>query len=147
MYVGRTPADERGQYADAVVKAGVVASMFWAIAGMLVGVIIALQLSFPHLFYFADQAWTNFGRMRPLHTSAVIFAFGGNVLIATSFYVVQRTCRARLAGDVAAWFVVLGYNFFIVIAGAGYGVGRLFPGFPRPHQAAKRAAHLCRQLV
>ena len=61
--------------------------------------------------------------MRPLHTSAVIFAFGGNVLIATSFYVVQRTCRARLAGDIAPWFVVLGYNFFIVIAGTGYLLG------------------------
>jgi len=91
MYVGRTPADETRPYADAVVKAGVAASMFWGIAGMLVGVIIALQLSFPHLFYFPDQPWTNFGRMRPLHTSAVIFAFGGNVLIATSFYAVQRT--------------------------------------------------------
>ena len=53
----------------------------------------------------------------------MIFAFGGNVLIATSFYVVQRTCRARLAGDIAPWFVVLGYNFFIVIAGTGYLLG------------------------
>ena len=61
--------------------------------------------------------------MRPLHTSAVIFAFGGNVLIATSFYVVQRTCRARMVGDIAPWFVVLGYNFFIVIAGTGYLLG------------------------
>src|SRR6516164_573184 len=65
----------------------------------------------------------NFGPLRPLHTSAVIFAFGGNVLVATSFYVVQRTCRARLAGDLAPWFVVLGYNFFIVIAGTGYLLG------------------------
>ena len=61
--------------------------------------------------------------MRPLHTSAVIFAFGGNVLLATSFYVVQRTSRARLAGDLAPWFVVLGYNLFIVIAGTGYLLG------------------------
>ena len=70
-----------------------------------------------------DLPWISFGRLRPLHTSAVIFAFGGNVLIATSFYVVQRTCRARLAGDLAPWFVVLGYNFFIVIAGTGYLLG------------------------
>src|ERR1019366_4302047 len=88
MYAGRIPQDERGTYADSVIKAGVVASMFWGIAGMLVGLIIALQLSFPHQFYFPDLPWTNFGRMRPLHTSAVIFAFGGNVLIATSFWVV-----------------------------------------------------------
>jgi cytochrome c oxidase cbb3-type subunit 1 len=123
MYVGRTPQDERRQYADAVVKAGTIASMFWGVVGMLVGVIIALQLSFPHWFYFADHAWTNFGRMRPLHTSAVIFAFGGNVLIATSFYVVQRTCRARLWGGSLSWFVFWGYNIFIVLAGTGYLLG------------------------
>ena len=119
-YVGRTPADEKAAYADDVIKAGVWASVFWGIAGMLVGVIIALQLSFPHLFYFPDLPWTNFGRMRPLHTSAVIFAFGGNVLIATSFYVVQRTCRARLFGGSLPWFVFWGYNIFIVLAGTGY---------------------------
>ena len=71
---GRVPADEKAQYADAVVKAGVIASVFWGIAGMLVGLIIALQLSFPNLFYFADLAWTNFGRLRPLHTSATATA-------------------------------------------------------------------------
>ena len=120
MYVGRTPVDEQRPYADGVVKAGVVAAMIWGIAGMLVGVIIALQLSFPNLFYFADLGWTNFGRLRPLHTSAVIFAFGGNVLIATSFYVVQRTCRARLFGGSLSWLVFWGYNIFIVIAGTGY---------------------------
>jgi cytochrome c oxidase cbb3-type subunit 1 len=83
--------------------------------------IVALQLAYPMLNF--DLPWTSFGRMRPLHTSAVIFAFGGNVLLATSFYVVQRTCRARLAGDLSPWFVVLGYNFFIVIAGTGYLLG------------------------
>ena len=119
-YVGRIPPDERATYADDVIKAGVWASVLWGVAGMLVGVIIALQLSFPHLFYFPDLPWTNFGRMRPLHTSAVIFAFGGNVLIATSFYVVQRTCRARLFGGSLPWFVLWGYNIFIVLAGTGY---------------------------
>jgi len=123
MYAGRTPDDEKQKYADAVVKAGVGASMFWGIAGMLVGVIIALQLSFPHWFYFADLPWTNFGRLRPLHTSAVIFAFGGNVLIATSFYVVQRTCHARLFGGSLSWLVFWGYNTFIVLAGTGYLLG------------------------
>jgi cytochrome c oxidase cbb3-type subunit 1 len=122
-YADGIPADERGGYANAVVKAGVIASMFWAIAGMLVGLVIALQLAFPNLFYFPDLPWTNFGRMRPLHTSAVIFAFGGNVLIATSFYVVQRTCRARLFGASLPWFVFWGYNTFIVLAGTGYLLG------------------------
>ncbi len=113
----------RGPYEDGIVKAGVIASMFWGIAGLLVGVIIALQLSFPHLFYFSDFGWTNFGRLRPLHTSAVIFAFGGNVLIATSFYVVQRTCHARLAAPAWGWFVFWGYQLFILMAGTGYLLG------------------------
>ncbi len=104
-----------------VVKFSTLAAIFWGIAGFTVGVVIALQLAYPGLNL--DLPWTNFGRLRPLHTSAVIFAFGGNVLLATSFYVVQRTCRARLAGDIAPWFVVLGYNLFIVVAGTGYLLG------------------------
>jgi len=122
-YAGGVPLEERSGYADNVVKAGVIAAMFWGIAGMLVGVILALQLSFPNLFYFPDFGWTNFGRLRPLHTSAVIFAFGGNVLIATSFWVVQRTCKARLFGGSLPWFVFWGYNTFIVLAGTGYLLG------------------------
>src|SRR6201989_2492272 len=103
------------------VKFASVAAMFWGIAGFTVGLIIACQLAWPVLNL--DLPWTTFGRLRPLHTSAVVFAFGGNVLIATSFYVVQKTCRVRLAGDLAPWFVVLGYNFFILIAGTGYLLG------------------------
>jgi cytochrome c oxidase cbb3-type subunit 1 len=103
------------------VKFAAIASIAWGIAGFLVGCIIAFQLWMPELNFGIE--YTSFGRLRPLHTSAVIFAFGGNVLIATSLYVVQRTCRTRLAGDLAPWFVVLGYNFFIVIAGTGYLLG------------------------
>jgi cytochrome c oxidase cbb3-type subunit 1 len=112
--------DGKPNYNMAPIKFAAVAAVFWGIAAFSIGVFIALELAFPHLNF--DQ-WVNFGRMRPLHTSAAIFAFGGNVLIATSFYVVQRTSRARLAGDLAPWFVVLGYNFFIVIAGTGYLLG------------------------
>ena len=119
---GRNPFDET-YYEDTIVKFGVAAAMFWGIAGFLVGVIIALQLTWPDVFYFTDLGWTNFGRLRPLHTSAVIFAFGGNVLIATSFYVVQRTSRTRIAGGLWPWFVFWGYNLFIVIAGTGYLMG------------------------
>ncbi len=111
----------RPNYNMGPIKFSVVMAMFWGIAGFTVGLIIASQLAWPALNL--DLPWTTFGRMRPLHTSAVIFAFGGNVLIATSFYVVQKTCRVRLAGDLAPWFVVVGYNFFILIAGTGYLLG------------------------
>ena len=120
--VGRDPFDET-EYENTLVKYGVFASVFWGIAGLLVGVVIALQLAFPNLFYFPDYGWTNFGRLRPLHTSAVIFAFGGNVLLATSFYVVQRTSRTRLAGGMWPWFVFWGYQIFIVLAATGYLLG------------------------
>ena len=82
---------------------------------------IALQLAFPVLNLGLE--YTTFGRLRPLHTSAVIFAFGGNALIATSFYIVQRTCRARLAFPGLARFVFWGYQLFIVLAATGYLLG------------------------
>jgi len=113
--------DEADGYDEAIVRAGVVASVFWGLAGFLVGVVLAFQLAFPVLNF--DVAWLNFGRLRPVHTSAVIFAFGGNVLIATSFYVVQRTCRARLWGGSLAWLVFWGYQLFIVLAATGYLLG------------------------
>ncbi|MAP48271.1 MAG: cytochrome-c oxidase, cbb3-type subunit I [Oceanicaulis sp.] len=111
------------QYNENIVKYGVIASMFWAIAGLLVGVIIASQLAWPAFLSWDALPQLNFGRLRPVHTSAVIFAFGGNVLIATSFYVVQRTTRARLAGGVWPWFVFWGYQLFIVVAATGYLLG------------------------
>jgi cytochrome c oxidase cbb3-type subunit I len=113
--------DGKPNYNFGPVKFATIAAVFWGIAGFAVGLYIACELAYPLLNL--DLPWTTFGRLRPLHTSAVIFAFGGNVLIATSFYVVQRTSRARMVGDLAPWFVVLGYNFFIVIAGTGYLLG------------------------
>jgi cytochrome c oxidase cbb3-type subunit 1 len=110
-------------YEDDVIKAGVIATMFWGVVGMLVGVLIAAQLAWPRLFYFPEAGWLNFGRLRPLHTSAVIFAFGGNALMATSFWVVQRTCKARLFGGLLPWFVFWGYQLFIVLAATGYVAG------------------------
>jgi cytochrome c oxidase cbb3-type subunit 1 len=117
-----TPRQTR-HYNDTIVKFGVVASMFWGVAGLLAGVVIALQLAYPQIFYFPEVGWLNFGRLRPLHTSAVIFAFGGNVLLATSFYVVQRTTKAHLAGGYWSWFVFWGYQLFIVLAATGYLMG------------------------
>ena len=80
-------------YSEEVIKKFTIAAMFWAIVAFLVGVVIASQLSWPELSF--GLSFLNFGRLRPVHTSAAIFAFGGNALFATSFYVVQRTCRAR----------------------------------------------------
>jgi cytochrome c oxidase cbb3-type subunit 1 len=113
--------DGRPNYNFGPVKFASVAAMVWGIAGFLVGLIAALQLAYPVLNF--DFSLINFGRLRPLHTSAVIFAFGGNVLLAGSFYIVQRTCQARLPGIVTPWFVILGYNAFIVLAGTGYLLG------------------------
>ena len=117
-------AIDQTQYMDDVVRFGVIATAFWGVVGFLVGVVIAFQLAFPALnLSDLTQGYTNFGKLRPLHTSAVIFAFGGNALIATSFYVVQRTSAARLWGGNLAWFVFWGYNLFIVLAATGYIAG------------------------
>ncbi len=105
------------RYDDDVIRWGVIATMFWGLAGLLAGVFIAAQLAFPDLNF---EPYLNFGRVRPLHTSAVIFAFGGNALLATSFYVVQRTCRTTLAFPGMARFVFWGYQLFIVLAATGY---------------------------
>ncbi|MEO1498916.1 MAG: cbb3-type cytochrome c oxidase subunit I, partial [Planctomycetota bacterium] len=94
------------------VRAGVIATAVWGVVGFLAGVFIAFQLAFPGLNFEWGQPYTNFGRLRPLHTSAVIFAFGGNALIMSSFYIVQRTSGARLWGGNLAWFVFWGYNLF-----------------------------------
>jgi len=114
-------APDQGRYDDDVIRWGVIATVFWGMAGFLAGLYIALQLALPVLNLGLE--WTAFGRLRPLHTSAVIFAFGGNALIATSFYVVQRTCRARLAFPGLARFVFWGYQLFIVLAATGYLLG------------------------
>ena len=113
--------EDTGRYYDDPVRWGMIATVFWGMAGFLAGLYIALQLAFPVLNLGLE--WTTFGRLRPLHTSAVIFAFGGNALIATSFYIVQRTCRARLAFPALSRFVFWGYQLFIVLAATGYLLG------------------------
>lgn len=109
-------------YNDAVVKKFVIASLFWAIVAFLVGCYIAAELAWPSLNL--GLSFVNFGRLRPVHTSAAIFAFGGSALIGTSLYIVQRTCRARLfGGEALADFVFWGYQFFIVMAALSYVMG------------------------
>ncbi|PJR12978.1 cytochrome-c oxidase, cbb3-type subunit I [Sinorhizobium meliloti] len=109
------------RYYDDPIKVGVGFTLFWAIFGMFVGVWAAAQLAWPSLNF--DPAWASFGRIRPAHTTGVIFGFGGNALIATSFHVVQRTSRARLADQLSPWFVLFGYNLFCILAVTGYFMG------------------------
>jgi cytochrome c oxidase cbb3-type subunit I len=115
-------AERRIVYNDDVVKKFVIATMFWGIVAFLVGVYIAAELAWPSLNL--GLSFTNFGRLRPVHTSAAIFAFGGSALLGSSMYVVQRTCRARLfGGEALANFVFWGYQFFIVMAALSYVMG------------------------
>ncbi|MCB1592166.1 MAG: cytochrome-c oxidase, cbb3-type subunit I [Alphaproteobacteria bacterium] len=112
-----TVADTHQEYNYEVVRLFTIATVFWGLAGFVVGLLIALQLAFPDLNI---EPYLNFGRLRPLHTSAVIFAFGGNALFATSYFVVQRTCQVRLWSDGLAFFTFWGYQLVIVMAGVGY---------------------------
>ncbi len=112
--------DGKPNYYLAPVRFLTVASIVWGLIGMSIGLYIALELAFPHLNF---SQYVNFGRLRPSHTNSVIFGFGGNILIGTSFYVVQRTSRARLAGYLSPWFVAVGYNLFLVLAISGYPLG------------------------
>ena len=102
-----------------IVKLFTIAATFWGIIGFTAGVYIALELAIPALNLGSE--YINFGRLRPLHTSAVIFAFGGNALFATSFFVVQRTSQVRLWGNsLLHKFIFWGYQAFIVMAAWGY---------------------------
>jgi len=102
------------QYYDTVVRQFSIMTVVWGIVGMLVGVLIAAQLIWPVLNF--DVPWFSFGRLRPLHTNAVIFAFGGCALFGTSYYVVQRTCHVRLFAPWLASFTFWGWQLVIVLA-------------------------------
>ena len=97
-----------------VVRQFAVMTVIWGVIGMLVGVILAAQMAWPALNF--DLPWLSFGRLRPLHTNAVIFAFGGCALFSTSLYVVQRTCHTRLLSDTLAAVVFWGWQLVIVLA-------------------------------
>ncbi len=101
-------------YNDKVVRQFAIMTVVWGVVGMLVGLIIAAQLIWPELNM--GLPYLSFGRLRPLHTNAVIFAFGGSALFATGYYVVQRTCHVRLAFDKLAAFTFWGWQVVIVLA-------------------------------
>ncbi|HJW56160.1 MAG TPA: cytochrome-c oxidase, cbb3-type subunit I [Burkholderiaceae bacterium] len=106
--------DRAQNYNYKVVKQFAIATVVWGVVGMLVGVFIAAQLAWPALNF--DIPWLTYGRLRPLHTNAVIFAFGGCALFATSYYVVQRTSQVRLFSDQLAAFTFWGWQLVIVAA-------------------------------
>lgn len=109
-----TSAYNHPEYNYKVVRQFAVMTVVWGVIGMLVGVIIAGQLAWPALNF--DTPWFSFGRLRPLHTNAVIFAFGGSALFASSLFIVQRTCQTRLFSDSLAAVVFWGWQAVIVCA-------------------------------
>jgi cytochrome c oxidase cbb3-type subunit 1 len=113
--------DKSQTYNDVVVRQFAVMTVVWAIVGMAVGVFIASELIWPGINF--DLPWLSYGRLRPLHTNAVIFAFGGCALFATSYYVVQRTCHARLFGGPLAAFTFWGWQLVILAAAISLPLG------------------------
>ncbi|MGB3811534.1 MAG: cytochrome-c oxidase, cbb3-type subunit I [Parvibaculum sp.] len=120
-YAPEPSPDRLTQYYDDPTKIGIILAMIWGVIAMFVGDWVAWLLAYPEMTF--DAAWASFGRLRPVHTSGVIFGFGGNALIATSFHVVQRTSRARLPDQLSPWFVLIGFNLFCVLAATGYLMG------------------------
>ena len=109
------------EYNDGVIRAAIVLTGIWGFFGFLIGAVLAWQLAYPNLNL--DLPWTNFARIRPMHTTGVILGFGGSALIATAFYIVQRTSRARLAGQITPWMVLWGWNLFVFLGVSGYPFG------------------------
>jgi len=114
MAISTRPGASAPVYTDGVVRAFALASVIYGIVGMLVGVIVASQLAWPELIN--GISWLSYGRLRPLHTNAVIFAFGGCALFATSYHVVQRTGQTPLFLPGLAWFTFIGWNLVILSA-------------------------------
>jgi cytochrome c oxidase cbb3-type subunit 1 len=111
---GSTSGLASGTYNDAIVRQFAIMTIVWGVVGMTVGVLIAAELIWPDLSL--GLPWLAYGRLRPLHTNAVIFAFGGSALFASSYYVVQRTCHVRLFSDALASFTFWGWQLVIVLA-------------------------------
>src|SRR5512140_3491775 len=112
---------ERANYNDTVVRQFSLMAVVWGVVGMLVGLVIAAQLTWPELNF--GIPWLSYGRLRPLHTNAVIFAFGGCTLFACSYHVVQRTCQTRLFAPGLALFTFWGWQLVILAAAISLPLG------------------------
>jgi cytochrome c oxidase cbb3-type subunit 1 len=109
------------QYNYDVIRKFAIMTLVWALVGMLAGLYIASELAFPFLNF--DIPYITFGRLRPVHTGSVIFGFAGSALFATSYYIVQRTCQARLFSSGLASFTFWGWQSIIVLAALGNVMG------------------------
>src|SRR5699024_3180848 len=116
-----TATQQAQSYNYTVIKQFTIATIVWGVLGMSMGAVLASQLVWPELNL--ELPWTSFGRLRPIHTNLVIYAFGGCALIATSFYVVQRTCYARLPSDWAASLLFWGWQAMLVVTIGSYAFG------------------------
>jgi cytochrome c oxidase cbb3-type subunit I/II len=109
---------EKIHYDNKIVKAFIIATVIFGIVGMTVGLLAAIQLFYP-IFNFSDSAvgqYISFGRIRPLHTNAIIFAFVGNAMFAGVYYSMQRLLKARLFSDALSWFHFWGWQLIILAA-------------------------------
>jgi cytochrome c oxidase cbb3-type subunit I len=113
--------DTQDNFNYKVVRQFALVTILWGIVGMSVGVLLAAQLIWPDITM--NISWLSYGRLRPLHTNAVIFAFGGSALFATSYYIVQRTCQVRLFSDKLAAFTFWGWQVVIVAAAISLPLG------------------------
>jgi cytochrome c oxidase cbb3-type subunit 1 len=136
-------------YNDKIVRQFAIMTVVWGVVGMLVGVTIASQLAWPELNL--GIPYTTFSRLRPLHTNAVIFAFGGCALFATSYYVVQRTCQVRLFSDKLASFTFWAWQVVIVAAAItlplGYTQGKEYAELEWPIDILIAIVWICYAIV
>ena len=105
---------DKFEYDDKISRAFLWATMVWGVVGMLVGLLIAVQL-IDWRFNF-DLPWLTFGRLRPLHTNAVIFAFAGNSFFLAVYYSTQRLLKTRMFSDAMSWFHFWGWQLISVAA-------------------------------
>ena len=140
--------ENQATYNYKVVRQFAIMTVVWGIVGMLVGVIIAAQMFWPELNV---GPYFHFGRLRPLHTNAVIFAFGGCGLFATSYYVVQRTCNVRLISDKLAAFHFWGWQLVILLAAItlplGYTQGKEYAELAWPIDILITVVWVCYAIV
>ncbi|MEM9257698.1 MAG: cytochrome-c oxidase, cbb3-type subunit I, partial [Pseudomonadota bacterium] len=140
---------EHPTYNYRVVRQFAIMTVVWGIVGMLVGVLIAGQMAWPALNF--DLPWLSFGRLRPLHTNAVIFAFGGCALFATSLYIVQRTCQVRLFSDRLAAVVFWGWQLVILSAAIslplGYTTGKEYAELEWPIDIVITVVWVCYAIL